>query len=183
MVESRPVLDRIASAVDWKGSVLPELAWGAVEGRVGTSFPGDYKEFMSRFPSGAFRDVIRILNPIQNSEHLTLFKEEFDRNLIGVKMARENGYDSFPPFPEPGGVIPFASDFAGGALFWLPWTSDPDKWHVVYQSRHSPDEWTRTRRPMTAVLLELATSRSTRNILGWDMAAKDRSLAPFEVGS
>ncbi|WP_081736319.1 SMI1/KNR4 family protein [Amycolatopsis orientalis] len=183
MADGRPMVDRIASAIGWEGAVSARLSWDEVEARMKTSFPRDYKEFMGKFPSGAFRDVIRILNPIQDGKFLALFEEDFDRSLVGVKMAREYGYDSFPPFPEPGGVIPFASDFAGGTLFWLPWTPDPDKWHVVYQSRHSPDDWTRTKRPMTAVMLELATSRSTRNILGWDMAAKDRSLEPFELGS
>jgi hypothetical protein len=31
---------------------------------------------------------------------------------------------------------------------------------------------------MTAVMLELATGRSERNILGWDMASEDRVFEP-----
>lgn len=60
------------------------------------------------------------------------------------------------------GVIPFASDSGGGSLLWLPWTGDPDEWHVVCQSRHSPDDWIRTNRSMTEVMLELSISRSER---------------------
>jgi hypothetical protein len=71
-----------------------------------------------------------------------------------------------------------AFDAASGALFWIPSTPDPDKWHVVYQSRRSPDDWTKTKRSMTAVMLELATGRSERNILGWDMASEDRVFEP-----
>jgi hypothetical protein len=36
---------------------------------------------------------------------------------------------------------------------------------------------------MTAVMLELATSRSERNVLGWDLAAKDRGFEPFDQDS
>jgi len=42
-----------------------------------------------------------------------------------------------------------------------------------------PDDWTTTRRSMTAVLLEFTTSRSTRNILGWDMSGTDRAIELF----
>jgi hypothetical protein len=178
MTDSPPVVDQIAAAIGWTGSVSPKLDWEAVEQRLETPLPGDYKQFMSRFPSGMFRDTVKMWNPAKNTEHLTKFQEERDRILIGVGIAWEH-YDTFPPFPEPGGVIPFAADAAGGALFWLPWTSDPGKWHVVYQSRHSPDDWTKTKRSMTAVMLELATSRGKRNILGWDMSAAGRLFEPF----
>jgi hypothetical protein len=176
MTDSRHVLDRIAAAVDWTGSVSPELDWDTVERDLKTSFPGDYREFMDRFPSGLFRNSLVVWNPVQNTNCLAKFTEDRDRVLMGVRMTWE-AYDTFPPFPEPKGVIPFATDATGGALFWLPWSPDPDKWYVVYQSRHDPEDWTRTKRSMTAVMLEFATSRSARNILGWDMS--DRSFEPY----
>ncbi|WP_414942662.1 SMI1/KNR4 family protein [Amycolatopsis sp. cmx-11-51] len=183
MADSRAVVDSIAAAVGWTDTVSVALDWSVVERTLGFSLPGDYKEFMERFPSAAFRDVVTFWNPIQGVESLARFREEIDRILIGVRIGWEREYHTFPPFPEPKGAIPFASDSGGGSLLWLPWTDDPDEWHVVYQSRHSPDDWTRTKRSMTEVMLELATSRSKRNILGWDMAAKERSLEPFEVVS
>ncbi|OKA03876.1 SMI1/KNR4 family protein [Amycolatopsis regifaucium] len=176
MIDSGLVVDRIAVALGWDGSISPELEWEVAEEQLGTPFPADYKEFMGRFPSGVVRDVITFWNPVQSAEHLAQCKARFDGILVCARIAWERGYDSFPPFPESNGVIPFASDVEGGALFWLPWTSNPDKWHVVYQSRHSPDDWTRTKRSMASVMLELATSRSERNILGWDLSAKDRSF-------
>ncbi|MEV1120779.1 SMI1/KNR4 family protein [Actinosynnema sp. NPDC049800] len=170
-------VSRTAAALEWWGRVSPELDWAAVESREGFRFPADYKEFMARFPSGLFRDVVRLHNPVQDQRSLAGFEDDLDRMLTVVEELREYD-DSYAPFPEPRGVIPFADDVAGGALFWLPWTSDPDHWHVVHLSRGN--HWTRTKRSMTAVMLELATSRSERNVLGWDLAAKDPVFEPFD---
>lgn len=178
MTESHDVVDRIATVLGQPGSVSPELDWDTVERGLGTAFPDDYKQFMGRFPSGMFRDVLRIFNPVQNENFLTHFTDQFENTLIGVEILwQESG--GFPPFPRPGGVLPFASDTSGGALLWLPWTPDPGKWHVVHLSRNTTKGYTRTKRPATAVLLELATSRSDRNILGWDLSAKEQSFTPF----
>ncbi|SMD25779.1 SMI1/KNR4 family protein [Kibdelosporangium aridum] len=183
MTGPRDLVNRIAAAVGWTGSVSPELDWDVVEGRLGTRLPADYKQFMERFPSGMFRNSIRIFNPSKDAANMARFTAEFERILEWVRIVRNEFADfaSYPPFPEPKGVIPFAGIAAGGSLFWVPWTADPDKWHVVYQSGHSPDDWTRTRRSMTDVMLEFVTSRSTRNILGWDMSERDRSFEPFDL--
>lgn len=181
IADHRREVDRIAAALGWVGSVAPEVGWDVVERRLKTPLPADYKEFMNRFPSGMFRQVIRLINPMQSNDHLGSFQADFDQALGNVKTAWEYEYETYPPFPEPGGVVPFASDDTGGAFFWLPWTPDPDKWHVVYLSRHSPDSWTRTKRTMTAVMLELAKSKGKRNILGWDMSRYEHSFNPLAL--
>ncbi|RSM85779.1 SMI1/KNR4 family protein [Kibdelosporangium aridum] len=170
------VVDRIAAAVGWAGSVSPELDWDTVERRLQTVLPSDYKQFMSRFPAGVLSDSVRIHNPVQSDAQLASFVDEFDLKLEVARLSRAE-YDLYEVFPAPGGVIPFAADVAGGSFFWLPRTSDPDEWHVVYQSRDSPDDWTTTELSMTAVLLQLVTSQGTDNILGWEMT--ERSFEPF----
>ncbi|KOX27536.1 hypothetical protein ADK67_14080 [Saccharothrix sp. NRRL B-16348] len=180
MTDAGNVVGRTAVALDWWDRVPPELDWASVERRVGFRFPADYQEFMARFPSGIFRDVVRIHNPVQDQRSLAGFEEDLDRMLTGVEALQEYD-DTYAPFPEPRGVIPFAGDLAGGSLFWLPWTPDPDRWHVVRLNRSS--HWTRTKRSMTAVMLELATSRSERNVLGWDLSAKDQVFEPFDQDS
>ncbi|RSN60628.1 hypothetical protein DMH01_15140 [Amycolatopsis sp. WAC 04182] len=174
-------VDAIAAALDWGGAATHKVDWGVVELHLGTSLPGDYKEFMARFPSGMLRGVISFVNPAQSTRHLRSFQRDFDQALANVRSACAYDYDTYLPFPEPGGVIPFASDDTGGVFFWLPWTPDPDRWHVVYLSRHSPDAWTRTRRSMTTVMLELAKSQGRRNILGWNMARYERSFNPLTL--
>jgi hypothetical protein len=171
------VVDRIAAAAGWSGSVTAELDWDTVERRLETVLPSDYKQFMSRFPSGLLSDSVAIYNPVQNDDHLARFIQEFDRMLEIARLSREE-CDLYEAFPEPGGVIPFAADVAGGSLFWLPRTADPDEWPVVYQSRDSPDDWTTTQQSMTEVMLELVTSQGTDNILGWDIP--ERSFEPFQ---
>lgn len=136
---------------------------------------------MERFPTGVFRNTVRFINPIQGGDYLDAFQADFDQDVAKVKTAWEYEYDTYLPFPEPGGVVPFASDGAGGTFFWLPWAPDPGKWHVVYLSRHSPDAWTRTKRSMTTVMLELAKSQGKRNILGWNMARYERSFNPLTL--
>ncbi|MFE2753599.1 hypothetical protein ACFXGA_16550 [Actinosynnema sp. NPDC059335] len=175
----RDLVDETASALGWSGSVTPRVGWEEVERRLRTPLPADYKRFMARFPSGLLRDVLRIFNLVQSRTSLTRVVQDFEpaREVVG---RHRDEFDSYPPFPEPGGVVPFADDTAGGLLGWLPWTPDPDRWHVVRLSGNPVAGWTRTRRSMTAVVRELATSRSDRNVLGWDLAARDRVFEPFD---
>jgi hypothetical protein len=178
LTEVRDVVEHTAAALDWAGSVTAELDWETVEGRLETPLPDDFKQFAARFPSGMFRDAVRFFNPVQSDEFLTHFKDASDRILMGAELMWEE-FGTYPPFPRPGGVIPFAAESSGGALLWLPWTPDPDEWHVVHLSSNTAKGYTRTKRSMTAVMLELATSRSERNVLGWDLATVDRSFKPF----
>ncbi|MFC0107606.1 SMI1/KNR4 family protein [Kibdelosporangium aridum] len=179
VVNYREIVDRIAFVVGWTGSVTPQLDWDMVERQLGFRFPGDYKEFMARFPSGNYRNAIQLYNPIQDTESFAQFTDHLEGKLWGIRMARdEEGCDIYPPFPEPGGVIPFARDAEGGTLFWLPRSPNPDEWSVEHQARGNPEEWTRTKRTMTEVMLELVTSRGERNILRWNVA-DERGFLPY----
>ncbi|MCE7010233.1 SMI1/KNR4 family protein [Kibdelosporangium philippinense] len=171
MADYREIVDRIALVVGWTDSVSPAFDWATVEHDLGFQFPGDYKEFMARFPSGQFRNSIELYNPVQDVGSLAEFKRHFERKLNALRVVREGREDDMhPPFPEPDGVVPFADDAEGGTLFWVPRSPNPDEWSVEHQARGNPAEWTRTKPTMTGVLLELVTSRGERNIMHWDVS-------------
>jgi len=102
--------------------------WGAVQQILGTPVPGDYREFISVYGSGAIdRFVIQVLN-------LSL---EWDRSMsdelcAALASLHEDPYSDqpFPVFPEPGGLLPWGSGDDGDTFCWKT-IGEPDDWPIV----------------------------------------------------
>ncbi|QXV57835.1 SMI1/KNR4 family protein [Amycolatopsis sp. TNS106] len=169
----RSYVDEICELVGWRpGDFVPGTDWATVERELGTPLPGDYKELLTRFPSGGFRGVISFSNPAESVEACANVKNE-NADLLEIFGDEDLEYLRGVPyrlFPEPGGIYPWGTNGAGGSFWWVPGSADPDEWAVAYNDR---DRWHEEHSgPMTKVLLELLVSTGEDNILGWDMAGK-----------
>lgn len=169
----RSYVDEICELVGWQaGDFRPELDWAEVERELGTPLPGDYKELLTRFPSGGFRGVITASNPSQSAEACANVKRS-NAELLEIFGDEDLDYLEGVPyrlFPEPGGLYPWGSNGAGGSFWWITDSADPDQWRVAYNDR---DRWHDEHPgPMTLVIRDLLVSTGKDNILGWDMAGK-----------
>ncbi|ANN18291.1 hypothetical protein SD37_23395 [Amycolatopsis orientalis] len=176
----RSYVDEICELVGWRpGHFRPELDWATVERELGTPLPGDYKELLTRFPSGGFRDVITVSNPCQSAEDCASVKDE-NAQLLEIFGDEDLGYLRDVPyrlFPEPGGLYPWGDNGAGGTFWWITGPADPDEWQVAYNNR---DAWHGVHPgPMTRVIRDLLVSTGEDNLLGWDMAGKPVSFAGY----
>ncbi|MFD5092738.1 SMI1/KNR4 family protein [Amycolatopsis thailandensis] len=171
--------DEVARLVGWRaGDFRPELDWETVERELGTPLPGDYKELLTRFPSGAFRDSIEVDNPGQSAGELATTKRN-NEQLLRIFADEYTGYltkVSYRLFPESGGLYPWGTHDAGGTFWWITDSADPDTWRIAYNDR---DEWHEHPGPMSKVLHEILTSTGTDNILDWDMTGKPLTFTGF----
>lgn len=106
--------------------------WLAVEASLGVPIPGDFKDLLRRYGLGQFDDIA-LLTPFAPSG------KEF-ADLVGrahsllptFAQHREEWPDDFPYplYPEPGGLLEWATTGNGDSLCWLV-SDDPDLWPVV----------------------------------------------------
>jgi len=112
----------------------PESAtgdWAAVETELGTTLPVDYKALIGLYGSGAFIDFLGLYNPFDVRKTVALAPNihsmgEANRTILALSP----DYLPHPPFPAPGGLLPFASTSSAHYLYWVT-NGPPDKWPVV----------------------------------------------------
>ncbi len=176
-------VDEVAGLVGWRpGDFRAELDWAAVERELGTRLPADYKELLTRFPSGAFRSSVEVENPGQSADELANVKRH-NEELLETFADQDTGYltgTSYVLFPEPGGLYPWGGTGAGGTFWWITDSADPDTWRVAYNDR---DDWHEHPGPMSRLIHEILVSTGTGNILQWDMSASRwSSLGSWATG-
>lgn len=104
------------------GAAPPVISpdWLAVESRVGTSLPSDYKQIVDTFGCDGLFDVFfEVFAPEELNWHA--------RYYAGSALAPG---DEHPPFPAPGGVIPWSSNEHQETFFWITEGPDPDRWPI-----------------------------------------------------
>ncbi|MFD8500403.1 SMI1/KNR4 family protein [Amycolatopsis sp. NPDC059657] len=175
------LVDRIVRASQWRGASQPGRDWSTVESVLGTALPSDYKLLMSRFPSGTYRDIIWVANPIDARTDLGEFARREVEEVLGVIGHEEMTYldgTSYRLFPEEGGLLPWGDDGQGGWFCWITSSADPDQWRVTYYD-DGMDEWRERDGPVSRIIWEVMT-RDDDNIMHWDLG--DRP-AVFRVPS
>lgn len=133
--------------------------WLAVEARVGTALPADYKALVQAYGTGEFYEFMSVLNPFATHEF---------RNLLCVAEWRLRNYNecrrlmpeyfTVPAFPEPGRVYPWATTINGDELYWIT-EGPPDGWGVMFIETRSSDP---LRFPMTTT--EFLVALFTRTV-------------------
>jgi hypothetical protein len=180
--DPRSSIDDIARIARWTGQIRPERDWPTVEQDIGTVLPDDYKELLTRFPSGTYRNVITVANPIDGRTGYADFIREKIHGTLEILRDEDLEYledTSYGVFPEPGGLLPWGHDGQGGMLCWITEPSDPNQWRVAYYSQGG-SSWREHPGPMTRVIAEVLTSTGNDNIFGW---ALDDEPAVFRVPS
>ncbi|RSN62136.1 MULTISPECIES: SMI1/KNR4 family protein [Actinomadura] len=106
---------------------VPAPDWAAVEGRLGAPLPGDYKRLVELFGcKGAFNGFYVVFPPDKLIWHTE----------YGLELGGEH-----PPFPAPGGLIPWSNNEHEQTFCWITEGDDPDRWPVY--AVDSLDEGTR----------------------------------------
>ena len=105
--------------------------WAAVEERLGSALPADYKRFADRFGAGQWGGI-RVCAPNAPTPEYDLF------DLVHRVVAQAEAFrpTTKPPFnapfhPQKGGLVPWGELDGGFTFFWSPAGDDPDAWPVV----------------------------------------------------
>ena len=95
--------------------------WPAVETALGVHLPADYREFVERYGSGEFCDLVHVLTA---GELVPYAEDALD---VERELAAEDPDDHpYPLHPEPGGLLPWGTTSNGHLLCWR-----TDDWTVV----------------------------------------------------
>jgi hypothetical protein len=110
--------------------------WQAVESRLQTVLPDDYREFCMAYGTGVFRDpgiYFRVLNPFSKG-----YKFHLETNCQVVESINNHYPDRFPfyPFPAQPGLLPLCRDAFGNAFFYLT-EGKPHVWPIIECTRES----------------------------------------------
>ncbi|MFG2249820.1 SMI1/KNR4 family protein [Spirillospora sp. NPDC048823] len=125
-----PWVDRLAAITGGPSSPPPPPDWAAVESRLGTPLPSDYRRLVEVFGcDGRFDVFFRVCDP----------DELIDRwqDYAGDDPAA----GGLPGFPLPGGLIPWSDNEHHETFFWITDGPDPDRWPVY--AVNETDEGTR----------------------------------------
>ena len=111
--------------------------WSELEAQRGLRFPADYKDFVNHYGYLTVGGYIRVPSPLSSDPHrgLPAIISELDHYR---KIQVEFG-DYFPikAYPEPGGLLPWATTINGDRLFWLT-RGTPDEWTIVIVESRGP---------------------------------------------
>jgi uncharacterized protein (TIGR02996 family) len=105
--------------------------WAAVEAALGTRLPADYKVFIAVYGSGVINGCLEIYSPLGREADIRRWWANWAAVYHSIAEYVEVPY---PIFPQPGGLLPFATLGDVDTLNWLT-AGEPDCWPFVYHNR------------------------------------------------
>ena len=110
--------------------------WDAVEERLGSKLPQDYKNFISLYGSGEISEWITVFTPFTTQNGIDLFGIGFGILSHYREYYPEPHPRHFPytVYPKPGGLLTWGMTRDGDEFFWRT-NGRPDRWDVVVHDR------------------------------------------------
>jgi hypothetical protein len=145
--------------------------WAEVEAALGTGLPNDFKAFTELYGSGTIDGFLYLFNPFTQGQDGNLLVER-DRVLAGYRETRARFPDRlpWPPFPEPGGVLPLGRTDNGDELYWVT-QGQPDGWPVALLEARAAVQEVHPM-PVTGFLAALAANQLTSRVLPDDLLGR-----------
>ncbi|OXM44788.1 SMI1/KNR4 family protein [Amycolatopsis alba] len=172
-------VDDIARLLGWQAQFTPERPWAVVEQDLGVTLPSDYKELLTRFPGGLFRQIV-VSSPVANDQAWAEYKYALDEllQILGDEDLEYLDNVDYTLYPAPGGLLPWGTDGQGGTFCWITGSSDPDQWRIAYHDQ-SADQWREHAGPTTELLYEILTNTGQENLLRWDFTDLPVEYIPY----
>lgn len=176
------------------GTAEPLLPWDQAQEVAGIHLPTDYRAFVDLFGPGELRAELSIATPRPLPDRpigVGALSRMVNR-LTGdtgaaFKQMREDSFDlcPYPVYPEPNGLLCWASNYNGDHCFWLTEGDDPDRWPVVVWLRGAfPGGWHRYDMGMARfLLLALSGDDTTLNDLGLAASTSPVWVPSHDVGA
>ncbi|GAA3371585.1 SMI1/KNR4 family protein [Streptomyces sannanensis] len=121
-------VDRVVAVTGWDPARARTVDWEAVETRLGTALPSDYKRLAELFGRGGFDGYLSMIVPGGRSEDLVQHTEW----LAHFAATRGNGlWEPYKLFPARGGLLEWANTEHETQFYWLTEGRDPDLWPII----------------------------------------------------
>ncbi|MFD8935123.1 hypothetical protein ACFV0R_07675 [Streptomyces sp. NPDC059578] len=119
-------LERLVAVTGWEPRTVGRIDWPAVESSLGTPLPSDYKKLVETFGEGLFSDFHQVFMP----------DDLIRRTQWGARHGQAS-WEPYPPFPAPGGLVPWMGNEHEQSFSWITEGPDPDRW-PVYATEAEP---------------------------------------------
>lgn len=157
--------------------------WGQIEKELGIRLPRDYKQLIQTYGAGEFGGYLIIHSPFFGDGDGNLL-HECHNTLEFYRDVRQRNPERmiYPPFPDPGGVLPLGRAIGGVLLFWVT-EGDPDEWPVLLSDPGAYEEV--HHRTVTELLTLAFTGALESRLLPDDIAEEPLAFVPYNdpVGS
>lgn len=134
-------VEGVVAVTGWETTRIRTVDWAAVENRLGTALPSDYKRLVETFGEGAFDGYLQLHLPDASFESTDIVRHT---EWLG-EWARTHGgllWEPYQVYPAPGGLLQWGSSEPADQFYWLTEGPDPDKWPVLAME-DVPDSWAR----------------------------------------
>jgi len=116
--------------VKFRAAAPREVRWEVLREELGVELPSDFRALAEAYPALVLQDFLYLDLPYPGKE--SLFVAAHRQAAEIVEVWREDGYAAdYVPFPEPGGLLLWASSDVGDYFFWRTWSKSPDDWSIV----------------------------------------------------
>jgi len=151
-------VERVVAVTGWDGGGRTRtIDWAAVEERLGTALPGDYKRLAEVFGEGAFDGFLSLYVPQARVRGMDFV--DHAEYLAG--FAASQGTAVWRPYdvhPAAGGLLQWGSSEQEGQFYWLTSDRDPDTWPVL-SCDDLPDSWHRFEGSAAEFVFRMLTER------------------------
>jgi hypothetical protein len=172
----KKVLPPPAKPVDTGG---PTPDWAAVEAKIKTPLPADYKAFVTTYGSGTIDEYFSVFTPFAKTKRD--LPTQIERQLGAMRQVRDAGEKmKYPLFPEPGGLLPWGLTDNGDVFYWLT-TGAPDSWTVVTNVGRGPD-YEEFKMSMTDFLAGILSRKAKSEAFPEDFQPGAPFFTPAEAG-
>jgi hypothetical protein len=148
--------------------------WAAVEAKIGTALPSDYKHFVQTFGLGKLSDFIWIYNPFTRYKYVNLVAQISMQRDVLREVKKQPGAVPFNIFPEIGGLLPLGGTDNGNTLFWLT-RGSPEHWRIAINEARGP-EWNTFKLDLTSLLAALLSRKIRCTVFPDDFPAPQPSF-------
>lgn len=127
LLELMPPHAGAGSNVEWRAA---ERAWG-------TSFPTDYKRFVTHYGAGAIENFLTVFEPSLDASGQP-GGDMADETAVAQEVWESEGLPGIDA--EPDRILAWATDGTADLLCWLRTEASPDEWPVLVHHRLT-DAW------------------------------------------
>ncbi|MEO3978102.1 histone-like nucleoid-structuring protein Lsr2 [Streptomyces sp. CAU 1734] len=133
------------------------INWDAIEARLGTPLPHDYKQLADQYGPGTFADYIHLFHPHGATEYVNLTGPVPTRIREQLRKDHQQGTHPVPYHPDQ--LLACGTTSNGEYLFWItdPATH-PDHWHIAVNEARGP-RWHTHHGTITHFLLSVLTGQ------------------------
>jgi hypothetical protein len=178
MNDSRSAVPVLADLVQAPVGHPWAVDWSAVETKLGSGLPSDYKEYVARFGPGFLEEGYILVAMPGIPDDWGRNYEFFDHVRLGsVRLRASRERVAYPIWPEPGGLLSWGATDYADMFYWDTSPGHPDRWTVVATTR-GRYEWFSFAGSMSQFLVALLTRRIVVPFLVADLGAPPRPFEP-----